>query len=298
MTSVRLPLFFNILFLISCTCSNIVPQYDVNVVSAAIPPSHSTSLYTSSLLSADAANFMEAVVETFSVMLVSELGDNTFLIAAIMAMKYPRMVVFLGAMSALVLMTFVSILCGWAVSTVPKIYLYYCSLVVMWTFGVKMIVDGFRLPDREKPLPKDYTKVPVDRSETPVDEDEAIITSEDLKLIDDPEVGCCHNDTDSSPHASVATFSRIFAEAFTLTFVGEWGDRSQFATMVLTWNDNKFGIMLGSFLCHCITTGLAVICGRLVARKISVRIVSLVGGVVFILFSFITFFKNNDVSFS
>ena len=37
--------------------------------------------------------------------LVTELGDETFIIAAIMAMRHPRLVVYAGAMSALGLMT-------------------------------------------------------------------------------------------------------------------------------------------------------------------------------------------------
>lgn len=37
--------------------------------------------------------------------LVTELGDETFIIAAIMAMRHPRLVVYIGAMSALLSMT-------------------------------------------------------------------------------------------------------------------------------------------------------------------------------------------------
>jgi Uncharacterized protein family UPF0016 len=37
--------------------------------------------------------------------LVTEFGDETFIIAAIMAMRHPRLVVYVGAMSALVFMT-------------------------------------------------------------------------------------------------------------------------------------------------------------------------------------------------
>jgi Ca2+/H+ antiporter, TMEM165/GDT1 family len=36
---------------------------------------------------------------------VSEIGDDTFVIAAIMAMRHPRLVVFSGAMAANGLMT-------------------------------------------------------------------------------------------------------------------------------------------------------------------------------------------------
>lgn len=53
-------------------------------------------------------DFLHAFVASLSVTLVSELGDKTFLIAAIMAMKHPRLIVFVGAMAALALMTVLS----------------------------------------------------------------------------------------------------------------------------------------------------------------------------------------------
>lgn len=52
--------------------------------------------------------FVQAFLKTLSVIFVSEIGDKTFFIAAIMAMKHPRVMVFLGAMSALAFMTVIS----------------------------------------------------------------------------------------------------------------------------------------------------------------------------------------------
>ena len=49
-------------------------------------------------------DFFHAFVATLAVIIVSELGDKTFFIAAIMAMSNPRTVVFTGAMSALAVM--------------------------------------------------------------------------------------------------------------------------------------------------------------------------------------------------
>lgn len=51
---------------------------------------------------------MHAFIASLSVIIVSELGDKTFFIAAIMAMKHPRMIVFVGAICALALMTALS----------------------------------------------------------------------------------------------------------------------------------------------------------------------------------------------
>lgn len=53
-------------------------------------------------------SFMHAFVASFSVIIVSELGDKTFFIAAIMAMKHPRITIFSGAIFALGLMTVLS----------------------------------------------------------------------------------------------------------------------------------------------------------------------------------------------
>lgn len=52
--------------------------------------------------------FAHAFVASLSVIIVSELGDKTFFIAAIMAMRHSRVVVFSGAILALVIMTGIS----------------------------------------------------------------------------------------------------------------------------------------------------------------------------------------------
>ena len=59
--------------------------------------------------------------ESISVILVSEIGDKTFFIAAILAMRNNKLTVFLAALSALFLMTVLSALLGWVVTTfIPR----------------------------------------------------------------------------------------------------------------------------------------------------------------------------------
>ena len=52
--------------------------------------------------------FVHAFVKAIVVIIVSEIGDKTFFIAAIFAMKHARSTVFAGAIGALGLMTFLS----------------------------------------------------------------------------------------------------------------------------------------------------------------------------------------------
>lgn len=65
--------------------------------------------------------------------------------------------------------------------------------------------------------------------------------------------------------------SRVFMQAFTMTFLAEWGDRSQLTTIILSARENVYGVIIGGILGHSICTGLAVIGGRIIAQKISVR---------------------------
>ncbi len=93
--------------------------------------------------------FIHAFVASISVIVVSELGDKTFFIAAIMAMRHSRLIIYAGAMSALGAMTILSALLGNIVTKfVPRIYTYYLSSLLFACFGIKMLRDGYLMsPD-------------------------------------------------------------------------------------------------------------------------------------------------------
>lgn len=111
--------------------------------------------------------FWHAFVASISVILVSEIGDKTFFIAAIMAMRHSRMTVFAGALSALFLMTvlscksyfiFLSLIMqfrrvlatlGWATQIIPRKFTYYASTVLFALFGLKMLREGWTMSPNE-----------------------------------------------------------------------------------------------------------------------------------------------------
>ncbi|OEL15440.1 GDT1-like protein 5 [Dichanthelium oligosanthes] len=47
-------------------------------------------------------------------------------------------------------------------------------------------------------------------------------------------------------------FSPIFIKAFSITFFGEWGDKSQIATIGLAADENPFGVVLGGIMHYCL----------------------------------------------
>ncbi|KAL0861530.1 hypothetical protein ABMA27_009046 [Loxostege sticticalis] len=93
--------------------------------------------------------FWQGFIASLSVVIVSELGDKTFFIAAIMAMKHPRIVVFAGAISALVFMTILSAAFGWIATVIPRVYTHYISAALFLIFGLKMLRDGWKMDPNE-----------------------------------------------------------------------------------------------------------------------------------------------------
>lgn len=79
-----------------------------------------------------------------------------------------------------------------------------------------------------------------------------------------------------------------------MTFLAEWGDRSQLATIVLAARENVSAVVIAGIIGHAICTGLAVLGGRFIAQKISVRTVTLIGGVVFLLFAVTALFMDPE----
>lgn len=91
----------------------------------------------------------------------------------------------------------------------------------------------------------------------------------------------------------MSTFA-VLATTFTMTFVAEWGDRSQIATIAMGAAKDPLGVCVGGLLGHALCTGLAVLGGKLLATRISERAVLVVGGVLFLVFAVHSLWSGPD----
>lgn len=96
-----------------------------------VKPSHEDSLFTS-------------FTTSFLAILVCEIGDKTFFLGMIMAMKYNKVVVFIGAFGALAVMTVLSAIGGKVVfSLIPKLYTDIIVTLLFFYFGFKLIYEAY-----------------------------------------------------------------------------------------------------------------------------------------------------------
>lgn len=265
-----------------------MPQEDISVVTEVdeLSPDGSSSVPTEGkgLLSSD-IGFVHAFAASFMVIIVSELGDKTFFIAAIMAMRHPRLTVFAGAIAALALMTVLSVLFGMAATLIPRVYTFYISTALFALFGIKMLYDGYHMSATGAAEELEEVQSDLRKRE---DEHEREVNAGGSLMGQDAESGGSTSRRGTGRgrnNSALKMLLRIFMQAFTMTFVAEWGDRSQLTTVILSARENVYGVIAGGIIGHSICTGLAVIGGRMIAQRISVRTVTLIGGVVFLIFA-------------
>ena len=183
---------------------------------------------------------------------LSELGDKTFFIGMILATRHPRRWVFVGVTAALFAMTVLSVAIGQVATVLPQHYVQWLTVALFLGFGLKLLYDAYRMAGPGS-----------------LGEEQA----EALEAVEECEAGVAN-----------WTVGKVLVEAFSLTFVAEWGDRTQFATIALAAANHPVGVVLGATLGHAICAAIAVACGKLIAGRISERWLTTVGGVLFIVF--------------
>jgi len=371
--------------------------------------------------------FIHGFGESISVILVSEIGDKTFFIAAILAMRNNKLVVFLAAVSALFVMTILSGLLGWVVTTfIPREVTYYTCTAIMFLFGLKMLWEAWRMDENEaeevqREVEQELARrgsiasvhsrrdveaaaanrqseqhandnsTPTNNSAThntnsnninnalndavqienrgaensAFEDQERETNSEDSPITGNNEANTETSatadttevntnaaviDTTSIENASTSMGNdstasttitatpvpaittdetasntsanprrknqvsfldgvidrsckenswfgkkclkvfKLFINTFSMTFIAEWGDRSQLATIVLVGINDVGGVIVGGCIGHFICTGGAVLAGALIAKYVSVRKVTFIGALVFLGFAIASIF--------
>lgn len=248
---------------------------------------------------------MHSMFLAFTMILVSEIGDKTFLVACLMAMRHDRILVFSAAYAALITMTVLSAVLGHAVPTlIPKWLTNFLAAGLFLVFGVKMLLEA-RTISPDEGVSEEMKEVEQELEEK---EHEALRKSRRRSSISPhilesgrggirksrSEAGRLPSPPDSpisesssrSGSPSRSTFSNIaggvnnlfslllspaWVQTFVMTFLGEWGDRSQIATIAMAAGSDYWWVTAGALGGHAICTGVAVIGGKAIAGRVSLR---------------------------
>lgn len=223
-----------------------------------------------------------------SMIVVSEIGDKTFLIAALMAMKNSKLVVFTSAFSSLAVMTVLLGVVGHALPTlISERMTHLLAALLFVVFGIRLLREGLAM-SKEAGVDDELAEV-----------EEEIAMNDKNDQMEDLEGGGKRQPpkhTGFSQFASqlknLASFvlSPVWIQVFVMTFLGEWGDRSQIATIAMAAGSNYWFVIFGAIIGHMLCTAAACIGGELLASRISMRTVTLGGALAFFVFAVMYFY--------
>jgi len=235
------------------------------LLGASLLPSLGASLGLPTSFAALTENFADTgFYQAFSLVFVSEIGDKTFFIAGLLAAQSGRLLSWVGSISALAVMTLISVVLGQLFHNVPAgltqgLPIDDIAAVLAFTFfGIKTLIEA---------------------SECDADEDVCGVDSEFAEAEEDIE--------GSGITARASNWTKIVS-IFGLVFAAEFGDRSFLSTIALSAAQNPFSVGAGSVAAHAMATGIAVTTGSYAAKYISEKTIGYIGGTLFLIFAITT----------
>mmetsp|Transcript_31413 Transcript_31413/g.75942 ORF Transcript_31413/g.75942 Transcript_31413/m.75942 type:complete len:339 (+) Transcript_31413:133-1149(+) len=234
--------------------SNAVAVTDISSIAGGAAAS-----YSSWLESLTDSGFYQA----FSLVFLSEIGDKTFFVAALLAAKLSRLISFVGSLGALAVMTVISVVIGQVFHAVPSeiangIPLDDVAAVIAFTyFGIKILSEALDADDEGKSAMDEEFE----------DAEEAVEGSDTI---------------------TKATAGAQIASIFALVFAAEFGDRSFLATIALSAAQNPVSVAAGAVAAHAIATGIAVVGGAYISKYVSEKVIGYIGGTLFLIFAVTT----------
>jgi putative Ca2+/H+ antiporter (TMEM165/GDT1 family) len=192
-----------------------------------------------------------------STIILSGLGDKSFLITTIMATKYNKLLVFLAGSLSLILMSYLSIQMGIVMPNyIPTYSIDIIAVAIFITAGIQMILNGLSTDNVRQGSLKEAKD----------------ILKSDL-ITNKP-----------TWKQSIIAFIQVFFVVFT----SELGDKSQVSTIYLSSNYDSTVLFYSVSMANIILTIIAVFGGQIVAAKLSESSLNTLAGAIFLIFGMIT----------
>ena len=200
------------------------------------------------------ASTLTAFGSSLTAITLAELGDKTFFMALILAVRHRPRWVFIGAFAALTVVTLLSLAVGFGLrELLPMALLPWVAAVLFIGFGTKLLIDAQGMA--------------ADAADSEAQEAEEAVEQAERR---------------QSGHGAWA----VIWEAFALVFVAELGDRTQFTTIFLAAAPafTLAGLVAGTLVGHALVTALAVGAGQWIGNHLSERILYRLSGGLFLAF--------------
>lgn len=236
-------------------------------------------------------NGLDVFFRCFIMVSAAEIFDKSWFIGLLLALRFNRMTVFSGAISALILHAAMAVALGFAFAKfIPKQVMCFLAAALFAVFAFLYLKDWYYAEPGKDAIAagREEAANECDLSSADGDSDGA----------EDSENGeAVNKDADSVD--SEATTSKcssewlVFTKAFMAVFVAEWGDRTQFAIVGQALSQPAIPVFLGSGAAFALLTLTAVAAGALLSNwTCSETILFLISGIIFAIFAVLSLIEG------
>jgi putative Ca2+/H+ antiporter (TMEM165/GDT1 family) len=196
---------------------------------------------------------LAVLVATFAIIFPAELPDKSFVATLVLATRYPRLWVWLGASLAFGVQMLIAVAAGQLLSLLPRTLVLGVTAVLFAVGAVVLIRGGLRAR---------------------ADEESAEVA-------------------EIEEFAAKATPGRhgvaAFATTFAVIFTAEWGDLTQLVTAgQAARTDSPLSVFLGAWLALCAVAAIGVLVGAWLQRRVPLWRIGIISGVLLAILAVIT----------
>ncbi|OMJ94312.1 hypothetical protein SteCoe_2510 [Stentor coeruleus] len=201
-------------------------------------------------------SFLKGAGSSFLAIFISEIGDRTFIILAILAQKQSLSAIVLGNQIALTPLIIISAYLGNAVTLLPTFYLNLIATLAFLVFSFVSFYEAYKESSKNN------------------DSDSSDSENEQEKL---------------EPLLLQAGWWKVLIKTTLLIFMAELGDVSQFATLSLSMLFSPEAVIIGASLAMLLCGLLAVGLGRVIGKYVNEMWTNLFTGCLFLGFGIYSF---------
>ena len=228
-------------------------------------------------------NFLDSFLSGFGLIFISEVGDKTFFLTILYATDHSLIeTVFLTSLTMCGL-NFISLSIGFLI----PFFLYrniidWIGIIIFTIFGIMMLIEAFS-QDKDENLMHDLDELEKELEKEKRDED-----------IKNKKIDVENNLKESFISKKKSIFTSRWAYISGL-IIAEMGDKSQISAIVLGAINNFYGVLLGTSFAFVLCIILSSITGRELASKLTHKQLTILGGVMFLLFAIVYFIQVTGI---
>ncbi len=193
------------------------------------------------------------LVATFAIIFPAELPDKSFIATLVLATRYPRLAVWLGASAAFGVQMLIAVAAGQLLAFLPRTLVLGVTATLFAVGAVALVHGGLRA-----------------RADEVAEEEEEIEEIEARAVV--------------GRHGLAA-----FATTFAVIFTAEWGDLTQLVTAgQAARTDAPLSVFLGSWLALATVAGIGVLVGAWLQRRVPLWRIRIVSGGLLALLAVVT----------